>query len=216
MAYPPATIQTNVTDATDQAGLHPALHNQMAQAINDIVPEVNNLKNGHVYLQNQITALAGADTALDARIDTLEAGHENVENRLDNVEADTARMGMIRTRDNIDAVVSGGSIRYTVELANYGITDVGDGSGFRCVEGIYSVSASTIPDAGEDVTCFIQIGGRTVAVGVGLPGYAGGETFAQWTGYVHPNNVIAVRVVTPALRAIVGGRLEIWRSQSLT
>ena len=44
MAYPPATQETDAVDATVSATEHPARHNDVAAAVNDIVSEVNKIR----------------------------------------------------------------------------------------------------------------------------------------------------------------------------
>ncbi len=59
MAYPPALLPTNRTDATPQQGNHIADHNGSAAAINDISAHVQGIDSG----ANKVGAAANADYA---------------------------------------------------------------------------------------------------------------------------------------------------------
>jgi len=56
MAYPPATLPTNKTNQTAQLDDHPAMHNALAAAINDIVTELGGDPSNNVVKINQYIA----------------------------------------------------------------------------------------------------------------------------------------------------------------
>jgi hypothetical protein len=208
MAFPPPTIQTNITEATEQgAGLHAGLHNALAAGVNDLTGEAQRINGVVVALGTQVTT---ADNALDARLDAAEAELTVHQGVLDKLYGATERGGIIRGRTNIDSVLDGGAVRFTVPIYDdFTIVDTGDGSGFRSGTGVYAVAASTVADGGDDMTCYISIGNRGVAVGSRLVGDT--ASYVTWTGRVVAGEQISVRVRMPVPRAVIGGRLEIWR-----
>jgi hypothetical protein len=217
MAFPPPTIRTDITDATEQGGgVHSGLHNTLGHAVNDITVEAQRIWQGVIQVDNRVTGTQGDVNALVTRVTTVEGevvGIDNelttLENQVASIAQKTARVGTVRGRTNIDSVIDGGSVRYTVDHGTYGVVDTGDGSGYTVPTGVYGVSASTVPDGGDDLTCYIVIGTTSVAVGSRLPG--DGATYATWVGRVVAGEQIHVNVRMPVARAVVGGFLQIWR-----
>lgn len=60
MPYPPAALPVNLTNATPQQNTHPTLHNQVSQAINDVVTELG-------------ANPSGDEATVQARLDRFEA-----------------------------------------------------------------------------------------------------------------------------------------------
>jgi len=207
MAFPPATLETNVSDATDQAVEHPSLHNRTSAAVNDLVAEAQRL-NG---------ALVAGDNALDARLDAVEGAAISLDGRLDIIEpavndlrADAAPTGLIRGRNVSDPIQDGGSVTFTQDLGTVGaMTWLEDGSAFGGPTGVYGVSVVTVADGGADLICYIDVGGRSVAVGSRIAN--GAATFATWVGRLNAGERVIIRASMPVPRAITSGRLEIWK-----
>ena len=202
MAFPPPTIQTNITDATDQAGLHPELHNKLAAGVNDITTEVIRVNGDLTGVTNRVGAVEGRVTTVEGRVTT-------VENTVTGLSNDAKRLGTVRGRTNIDTITTGGSVRYTLDYLTDGVVDLGDGSGYTVPPGVYGVTASTVSGDAVDMTCYVMIGSRPVAVGTRLPG--DGASYVTWVGVVGAGEHIAIRVYMPTQTDVIDGRLEIWR-----
>lgn len=210
MAFPPPTQTTNVTDATEQSVLHPQLHNANGAAINDLTGEALRLGGAVSAVDGRVNVLSDRVTVVEADLSTLAQEVQQIDQTVDAHTVMLRPVGTIRGRSNIDAVIDGGSVRYTTVVhAGQGVTDTGDGSGYTVATGVYGVTASTVQDGGDDMTCYVSIGGRGAAVGARLAGDT--ASYVAWTGRVVAGEQISIRVRMPVPRAVVGGRLEIWR-----
>jgi hypothetical protein len=66
MAYPPAALATGKTNATPQVNDHPTHHNDIAQAVNDIVAELGTNPSGtYTDVTDRLAAMPPAGTVLD-------------------------------------------------------------------------------------------------------------------------------------------------------
>jgi len=77
MAYPPAVLPTNRTNATAQADTHPADHNQVNAAVNDTVAELNRRPKGVVFRSQADPGVAFDTTStavLEVNAGSLPAG----------------------------------------------------------------------------------------------------------------------------------------------
>lgn len=96
MAFPPPALPTNASNIKSQADDHPADHNAIAFAVNDIVAEIQRIdaatSSSIASLNASVSSLTAKDSNLQTQIDSLKSKDTSLQNQINSNNTDISNL----------------------------------------------------------------------------------------------------------------------------